>query len=281
MPLYKEAAEAAQVTGESEPAVLDRNTLVKRGFEQPQWYLEKRSFNIRIRAETVKQFLGARRFESMLDIGCGDGSISVPLLAAHNRLTLLDMSTTMLGIAKARIPAELSSRVEIVNDRFMQAKLKTGGYDLIICLGVLAYIDDPQSFAEKLLSLLKPGGSLVLECTDSSHPVNYLVQLIGRTRSLFRTSKFLLVHHSSSNIAEIFTRLGFKLCAVFRYTLPPSGIRTLLRQEFLYKTVRTLHGTSAHNRLAWLGDECIFYFRDTGREETPESIPSPPTALKH
>jgi len=57
-----------------------------------------------------------------------------------------------------------------VNDNIMQAKLGAGSYDLIICLGVLAYIEDPQRFVEKLLSLLKPGGSVVVECTDSSHP---------------------------------------------------------------------------------------------------------------
>jgi len=104
VPLYKETAEDVQLKSASKDAMLDRSTLVKRGFEQPQWYLEKRSFNIRIRAETVRQFLGDLGFENMLDIGCGNGSISVPLLTPHNRLTLLDMSTTMLSIAQSRVP---------------------------------------------------------------------------------------------------------------------------------------------------------------------------------
>ncbi len=261
MPLYKETARDVYLKAGSKGVALHCDPLVKRGFEQPQWYLDKRSFNIRIRAETVKQFLGDLKFENMLDIGCGDGSISVPLLTPNNRLTLLDMSETMLSIARSRIPSELASQVQLVNDHFMQARLAPRSYELIICCGVLAYVDDTRSFVEKLLSLLKPGGSVIIECTDSSHPVSYLGRLVGRTRSLIIPPKFPLVLHSSSDVIRTFTRLGFRRCGAFRYSLPPPGVRTLLSQDSLYKTVRAGFGTPSHNRFPWLGDECIYHFK--------------------
>jgi hypothetical protein len=116
----------------------------------------------------------------------------------------------------------------------------------------------------RLLSLLKPGGSVVIECTDSKHPVNYLGRLTGVAQGLLRRPKCPLVLHSSSEVIRIFARLGFKRCGTFRYNLPPPGARTILSQEFLYRTIRVVHGTGMHNRFSWLGDECIYHFRQAG-----------------
>ena len=74
---------------------------------------------MRIRIETVREFLKNPRFGHILDIGCGDGSISLPLLTTENRLTLLDMSEGMLARAKSGIPAGLSGSVETLKSDFM------------------------------------------------------------------------------------------------------------------------------------------------------------------
>ena len=64
----------------------------------------------------------------------------------------------MLARARSRIPAGLSDRVEIIKGDFMSAPLEAGAYDLIICLGVLAYVDATRDFIAKLASLLRPVG---------------------------------------------------------------------------------------------------------------------------
>ena len=71
----------------------------KQAFENPQWYFQKLGYHVRVRIETVTEFLNAAKFDRILDIGCGDGSISLPLLTNENRLTLLDMSEGMLARA--------------------------------------------------------------------------------------------------------------------------------------------------------------------------------------
>jgi ubiquinone/menaquinone biosynthesis C-methylase UbiE len=70
--------------------------------------------------ETVDRVVQGKQYSEILDIGCGDGSISVPLLNSNCRLTLLDVSPGMLSIARSRVPEELSSRVKFVNQDFMQ-----------------------------------------------------------------------------------------------------------------------------------------------------------------
>jgi SAM-dependent methyltransferase len=52
--------------------------------------------------ETVQELVRLSGDARVLDIGCGDGSISLPLLTGKTSLTLLDLSAKMLSIAKYR-----------------------------------------------------------------------------------------------------------------------------------------------------------------------------------
>ena len=115
--------------------------------------------DIRIRTETVQEFTRGRTFQSILDIGCGNGSISLPLLTPERRLTLLDISSNMLATAREKIPTNLINHVELVNEGFMKASFEPGTYDLVLCLGVLAHVDSPADVIAKVARILKPAGA--------------------------------------------------------------------------------------------------------------------------
>ena len=63
-----------------------------QAFQKPEWYFTKLGYHVRVRIETVAEFLNGATLDRILDIGCGDGSISLQLLKEENRLTLLDLS---------------------------------------------------------------------------------------------------------------------------------------------------------------------------------------------
>jgi ubiquinone/menaquinone biosynthesis C-methylase UbiE len=238
-----------------------RTAEVKAMFEDAQWYLNNRNYHVRVRTEMVQEFLEHEKFEHMLDIGCGDGSISLPLLNPDRKLTLLDLSQNMLKIARSRVSAELSDNVEVLNEHFMHAQLEPGSYDLIICVGVLAYIDDEEAFVEKLASLVRPGGKLFTECTDKKHFMSWLTHIYDWVRNLFGKPRVSLAGHSGKNIADKFKQAGFQLAATYRYCSPPRPLRKLFNQDFHYRMIRSFFGNSAHNTAPWLGNECIFYFK--------------------
>ncbi len=240
---------------------MDRTVETRLAFERPQWYLESRSYNIRLRSEIIRTFVQGREFEQILDIGCGNGSMSIPLLSANRRLTLLDLSTSMLKIAISRVPKELSSNVETMNTGFIQANLGPGQYDLIICCGVLAYVEDLQAFLLKLTSLLKPEGMLIVECTDSSHFVSHLTSIYSKFLGLFVPPKVHLCTRPSSVVLDSLSRIGFQVCSSSRYSLPPPVIRRLFSRDFHYRALRLIFGIPTGNRNAWLGNECMFSFR--------------------
>src|ERR1700690_2623109 len=122
----------------TEQVVVEKIKHVQHFFDEPKNYLARNSFDIRVRAETTEALLKGRRFATIMDVGCGDGSVSLPLLSAQSRLTLLDISPNMLSLAKSRVADDLTANVELINADFMATPFEDGSFDLIICIGVLA-----------------------------------------------------------------------------------------------------------------------------------------------
>jgi ubiquinone/menaquinone biosynthesis C-methylase UbiE len=241
--------------------VTDNVGRIKQAFEQPQWYLGRRGFNIRIRAETIAEFVKDHRHESILDIGCGDGSLSLRLLNDQNYLTLLDQSQTMLRIASSRVPSKLSSRIQSVNASFMDAAFEDQLFDLVICVGVLAYVDRRQEFIAKIKALLKPGGRLILECTDGPHFISRVGRAYEAVRHAMRPARFQTVVASSATVLAICRALGLELSGSYRYSLPLPVLGKLMTQSCSYKVIRFVYGSASRNRVPWLGNECLFSFR--------------------
>jgi 2-polyprenyl-3-methyl-5-hydroxy-6-metoxy-1,4-benzoquinol methylase len=241
----------------------DQTAETKEAFEQPEWYLESRRFNIRLRCETVQAFVQGCEFVDVLDIGCGNGMMTIPLLNARRRITFLDLSASMLKIARANVPVEFLSQIETINTDFLAAHVEERSYDFINCLGVLAYVEDLEAFLSKLKASLRPGGLLLLECTDAPHFVSALTRVYDKIRRSFTRAVVPLVDHSSESILREMNRLGFELCHSYRYSLPLPGIKNFFSQNGRYKLVRAFFGPSSRNRNKWLGNECIYCLRLT------------------
>ena len=236
---------------------------VKRAFEAPDWYFNNLNYRIRLRSEEIARMTRDTNFSKYIDIGCGDGSISIQLLNQNRRLTLQDLSSAMLKRASSLVPAELQKNVTLVEGDFREAGLEKESYDLVICLGVLSYIDQLDPFFRQLNSLIKPGGQLIIECSDSVHPVSRLNRAYSWTTWNLKgrgTTGIQLQYHSSRAVDTSLKNLGFKLERRFRYSMPLPLIRSIFGQEFHYRANRVLHGTAQDPRLLWWGTECIFQF---------------------
>jgi ubiquinone/menaquinone biosynthesis C-methylase UbiE len=238
-------------------AAVSKTTRVRRTFERPEWYLEGTSCNIRIRQETVRDWAAGARPRRMLDIGCGNGSISTPLLRADNRLTLLDLSSKMLSIARSNVPDDLARNVELVNADLMAAELEPHAYDLIICLGVLAHVDSPAATLQKIAGLLQPGGTLILEFTDAFHPIGLPTVLFSRLRAAFRPPPYALNLLSNRDVFGMLKGANLRLVSTYRYSLRLPGIYRLFSQDTLYKAARATFATALRNRNAFLGNQYI------------------------
>lgn len=236
-------------------------SVVRAAFETPDRYLDKRQCDIRIRAETVQSFTRGQTLGRVLDIGCGNGSISLPLLNPKTRMTLLDLSSNMASIARSNIPAGLRENVEVRNEDFMTAPLDARSFDLVICLGVLAYAQSPEDFVKKLADLLEPTGSLILEFTDSFHFVGRFVRFLNYLRRLGTPPLYWANLLSFAEVNRLCAHYGLRMHSMFRYDLIPLPNIPFLRRAIesggLYRAMRIIFGNCEHSRNAWLGNEYI------------------------
>lgn len=231
---------------------------VKSLFEVPEKYLNPRQFDIRIRVETVQEFSLARRFDRVLDIGCGNAAISLPLLERSHRLTLLDLSNNMLELARKRIPESRVNDVDLVEGNFLKAELEPKSFDLILCIGVLAHVDSAASAINRLAELAKPGSWIVLEFTDSFHFWGWPIVLYQKLLKLLRPEPYALNRLRRRQIMDLCAKNGLRTASVYRYGLPPLGSKWFMGQDKMYSTVRYLFGSFGKNTNRWMGNQFIY-----------------------
>src|SRR3954466_11604481 len=130
---------------------------VRSVFENVSHYVASRRVDIDLRIDTVKAFAQEIVWQRLLDVGCGEGSISLPLVDSQSHLTLLDLSFNMTTMAMGRNPPEFISNVEVRNDNFMSAAFANPSFDLILSVGVLAPGDSPDRFISRIKLLRRPG----------------------------------------------------------------------------------------------------------------------------
>jgi len=137
----------------------------KAFFDQTDLYL-RNSFGIRLRAGIVRELLGDLTGVSLLDIGCGNGSISLQFISETERLTLIDFSEKMLEKARLNTQELFRKQVSYLSEDFL-SYVSPEPFDVVLCLGVLAHVASVANAVAKISSLLKPRGSLHLAGYES------------------------------------------------------------------------------------------------------------------
>jgi SAM-dependent methyltransferase len=153
----------------TEVATLDDDTV--RAFFDSGSYLERNAV-IPVRARIVQELLPDVRGCRVLDLGCGDGSISRPLLGFGNELTLVDFSPKMLDRARAALPA--SAAVSFVHAD-VREYVPTGAFDVVLCVGLLAHVAPVDSVIARVSQALRLGGLAVIQITDDATPLGRLL----------------------------------------------------------------------------------------------------------
>jgi 2-polyprenyl-3-methyl-5-hydroxy-6-metoxy-1,4-benzoquinol methylase len=246
-------------------ANLNRSQSVRAVFENAPRYLKSRRVDMELRSEAVRTWAANLERRRMMDIGCGDGSISLPLLTPSTKMTLLDLSANMLERARANVPAEMTRNVELREGDFQTAEFDPASFDLIITVGVMAHVASPSAFLGKVRDLLRPNGWLIVEFTDAFHGVGRIDRFFGWMKERIAPRKYSTNLIAARDVTRWLSKQGFTMVSEYRYSrLPLPGIHRVVPASLLVRLVRMIFGSARKNRNAWLGNEHICLLRAEG-----------------
>jgi len=132
-------------------------------FETPSNYLHK-DFGVRARALIVRDLLQEPFDCRVLDVGCGNGGVSMQLIGA-NRVDFVDASEGMIALARRNVPAAFRDSASF-HVGSLEAYEADGPYDIVLAIGLLAHVSSIDATLSKLVSLMKPGARVVLQFSD-------------------------------------------------------------------------------------------------------------------
>ena len=111
--------------------------------------------------------LGLAGGESVLEIGCGTGAVTLPLAEAvgeHGRVLAVDISQPMLDAARQRIDESGTHNVKLMLGDAQVMAFEQAAFDVATSRMGVMFFADPVAAFRNIGGALKPGGRLVFAC---------------------------------------------------------------------------------------------------------------------
>lgn len=98
---------------------------------------------------------------TILDIGCGTGSLSIVLAELGHKVTGIDLSPSMISHAQAKAAANgFQIEFHVMDAAFPQ--LQHQQFDVILCRHLLWALPEPEQVLQRWVEFLKQKGRLIL-----------------------------------------------------------------------------------------------------------------------
>jgi ubiquinone/menaquinone biosynthesis C-methylase UbiE len=236
---------------------------IQRYFDRDATYLRK-DFNIRMRAEIVKSLIGPICESKILDLGCGDGSISRQFRNNRNRVVMIDVSADMLDLASGASEESGSSECEYIQANLLKQTLLER-FDLILCLGVLAHVPAIDDAFRSICLHLRGTGRCVIQWADNERVTGKVMAMYGAVREKINgIYGYKLNPLRISDVVRTARKHGLFPLSLTRYHLILPGMGKL-PNDALYQFQRM---TLSHRALRALSTDVIGLFSvDPGSSE--------------
>ncbi|TMD32618.1 MAG: class I SAM-dependent methyltransferase [Chloroflexi bacterium] len=158
--------------------------------------------------------------QRVLDLGGGMGRMSIPLSSRHF-VTLTDISPQMLELARPHASERL--RLQVADARSLP--FEDQSFDYVLAIDLLPHIPSPQDLLLEARRVLKPGGRLIIDNTNSvplwtlAYP-RYLGRRPYRWVRIWRSGGVLpewssrVRHHRRRSFLGLLAEAGFNVASV-------------------------------------------------------------------
>jgi 2-polyprenyl-3-methyl-5-hydroxy-6-metoxy-1,4-benzoquinol methylase len=126
----------------------------------------------------IRQFLaGVEENSRILDLGCGNGSLTAALCQSNWIMHGVDASASGIRIAREQHPT-IKFECGLI-DSSLVTTLGPNSFDAIVCAEVVEHMYHPRDLAKCAFELLHPGGRFVITTPYHGYLKNLLLALSG------------------------------------------------------------------------------------------------------
>jgi len=172
----------------------------------------------------IKDCLSQAKGDSVLDLACGDGTLTAMLRKRFKRIVGLDASSKHLAEARLKVP-EAEFVESLIEDYKCDERFGT-----VLMLEILEHVVDPVAVLRKAATFLEPGGVLIVH-VPNAHAVNRKIAvLMGTLKNCEELSPFDLQvagHRRSYTMESL------------RTDIAKANLRVLEMGGIFYKTLST------------------------------------------
>lgn len=184
-------------------------------------YVRSRGFRDRLRSWTILIERYAAPGDSVIDAGCGAGTLSFEAAKIAAHVDGIDGSERMIELARAGAKERGLANVSFDVALFETLSERAGRYDLALCSSVLEYLPDLDAEIARLAALLRPGGRLILSLPNGRSLYRRFEALAWRLTGRPRYYRHVRHVPSSTDVRAILKRLGFSVLDTVYYADPP------------------------------------------------------------
>ena len=122
----------------------------------------------------IEREIGADRSRTILDVGCGTGHFSQPLVR-ENFIVGIDISPEMLAFARNKGLAVVQGPAE-------NLPFKSGSFDVVFANSVIQLIRDGRGFLKELVRSVRPGGRIIISTINEGNVALAVLRCVERKK---------------------------------------------------------------------------------------------------
>lgn len=156
---------------------------------------------------------------SVLDVGCGPAIFTKELITKKFIIYSVDLSLEMLK--KAKIISGNGENLFWSNSQIEELPFVDNVFDVVLCIGVIAYSTNTVNALSEITRILKPGGVLIIQCSNSLAPTPFMVSIkdfiLFKLRLRDNKVNFELRRYSYKNFIALLADLDLQVEKASRY----------------------------------------------------------------
>ena len=145
----------SQISGHNEK-IVDQHTQQASGYARLTRSMSSEGRTAR------HEVIGARPDDTLLDIACGPGSLTLALAPYVERATGFDITPAMLEQARSAQAKEGVQNVTWVQGDAALLPFADGSFSLVTCSAAFHHFEDPARILGEMMRVCRPGGRIVV-----------------------------------------------------------------------------------------------------------------------